>query len=122
MFTSTVSAIPHMRSGKLKAVAFTGKQRTQISPQTLTLAEMVAPGFDLKNMYSLFAPAKTPKPVLALLNRAVAGIVNVGEVRNKFAADGAKPAPPISVDEFKKAYNHEVAMWEKLVTTMKVEK
>jgi tripartite-type tricarboxylate transporter receptor subunit TctC len=122
MFTSTVSAIPHMRSGRLKAVAFTGRQRTQIAPQTPTLAETVAPGFDLKNMYSLFAPAKTPRAILALINREVAGIVNVGEVRDKFAADGAEPAPPVSVDEFKAAYNHEVAAWEKLVRTMKVGK
>jgi len=122
MFTSTISAVPHMRVGRLKAVAFTGKQRTQISPQTPTLAETIAPGFELKNMYSLFAPANTPKPVLALLNRKVASIVNVGEVRNKFAADGADPAPPISAEEFKKAYNREVAMWEKLVKTMKVER
>ena len=122
MFTSTISAIPHMRSGKLKAVAFTGKQRTQISPQTPTLAETVAPGFDLKNMYSLFAPAKTPKPVLALLNRQVATIVNVGEVRDKFAADGAEPAPAISVDKFKQAYMREVAMWEELVKTMKLDR
>lgn len=121
MFTSTISAIPHMRGGKLKAVAFTGKQRTQTSPQTPTLAETVAPGFDLKNMYSLFAPARTPKPVLELLNRQVAAIVNAGEVRDKFAADGAEPAPPISADEFKKAYNREVGVWEKLVKTMKVE-
>lgn len=122
MFTSTISAIPHMRVGRLKAVAFTGRQRTQASPQTPTLAETVAPGFDLMNMYSIFAPAHTPKPVLALLNRQVSSIVNAGDVREKFAADGADPAPPVSADEFKKIYNREVAMWEKLVKTMKVEK
>ena len=59
--------------------------------------------------------------MLALLNREVASIVNAGDVRHKFAADGAEPAPPMSVDGFKKAYNHEVATWEKLVKTMKVE-
>jgi tripartite-type tricarboxylate transporter receptor subunit TctC len=121
MFTSTISAVPHVRSGRLKAVAFTGPLRTQISPQTPTLAETVAPGFSLKNMYSVFAPARTPKPILSLINRQVASIVNIGEVRDKFAADGADPAPAIGVDEFKKIYNREVAMWEKLVKTMKVE-
>jgi tripartite-type tricarboxylate transporter receptor subunit TctC len=121
MFTSTISAVPQLRSGKLKAVAFTGPQRTQISPQTPTLAETVAPGFTLKNMYSVFAPAKTPKPILSLLNGQVASIVNIGDVRDRFAADGADPAPAVSVDEFKKAYIREVAMWEKLVKTMKVE-
>ena len=121
MFTSTVSAIPHMRSGRLKAVAFTGPSRTQIAPQTPTLSESIVPGYELKNMYCLFAPAKTPKPVLALINREVAGIVNGGEVRDKFAADGAEPAAPVSVDAFKAAYNREVATWEKLVKTLKVD-
>lgn len=121
MFTSTVSAIPHLRSGKLKVVAYTGRARTPISPQTPTLSETVAPGFELKNMYCLFAPAKTPKPVLALINREVAAIVNAGEVRDKLAADGAEPVPPVSVEEFKSAYVREVGTWEKLVKNLKVE-
>ena len=121
MFTSTVSAAPHLRSGRLRAIAFTGSARTPVAPQVPTLAETVAPGFDLKNMYCLFAPAKTPKPVLALINREVAAIVNSGEVRDKLAADGAEPAPPVSVEEFKSAYVREVGAWEKLVRNLKVE-
>ena len=121
MFTSTVSAVPQLRSGKLRAVAFTGTARTPVAPQVPTLAETVAPGFDLKNMYCLFAPAKTPKAVLAVINREVSSIVNEGEVRNKLAADGAEPAPAVTVDEFKSAYVREVGAWEKLVKTLKVE-
>ena len=121
MFTSTVSAAPHLRSGRLRAVAFTGTARTQVAPQVPTLAETVAPGFDLKNMYSVFAPGRTPKNVLAVINREVAAIVNAGEVRDKLAADGAEPAPAVSVDEFRNAYLREVAVWEKLAKTMKVE-
>ena len=119
MFTSTVSAVPQLRSGKLKAVAFTGGRRTPIAPQVATLTETVAPGFQLQNMYSLFAPARTPKPVLALINREVADIVNAGEVRDKFAADGAEPAPPVSVDEFRRAYRREVEKWEQVVRKSK---
>jgi tripartite-type tricarboxylate transporter receptor subunit TctC len=121
MLTSTVSAVPHLRSGKLRAVAFTGRSRTQVSPQTPTLAETVAPGFELQNKYCIFAPARTPRAVLALLNREVGAIVNGGEVRDRFAADGAEPAPAVSVEEFKGAYLREVAAWEKVVKTTKVE-
>lgn len=121
MFTSTVSAAGHLRSAKLKAVAFTGRARTQISPQTPTLTETVAPGFELQNKYCLFAPARTPKTVLVLLNREIAAIVNAGEVSERFASDGAEPAPAVGVDEFKSAYLREVAAWEKLVRTLKVE-
>ena len=119
MFTSTVSAIPHLRSGKLRAIAFTGRDRTPIAAQTPTLSETVAPGFQLQNMYCLFAPAGTPKPVLALINREVAAAVNGGEIRDKFAADGAVPAPPVSVEEFTRAYHQEVAIWEKVVRSAK---
>lgn len=114
-------ALAKARSGKLRAVAYTGSQRTPVSRQTPTLAETVAPGFELKNMYSLFAPAKTPKPVLALLNREVAAIVNAGEVAERLAADGAEPAAPVSVEEFRAVFLREVAMWEKLVRNLKVE-
>ena len=121
MFTSTVSAAPLLRSARLRAVAFTGAARTPVAPQVPTLAETVAPGFDLKNMYSVFAPARTPQNVLAVINREVAAIVNAGEVRDKLAADGADPAPAASVEEFRNAYLREVAAWEKLAKTMKVE-
>jgi tripartite-type tricarboxylate transporter receptor subunit TctC len=120
MLTSTVSAAPHLRSNRLRAVAFTGTQRTRVAPQVPTLAESVAPGFDLKNMYSVFAPARTPKPVLVILNREIAAIVNTGEVSDKLAADGAEPAPAVSVDEFRSAYVREVAAWEKMVKAVKV--
>jgi len=120
MFTSTVSAAPHLRSNRLRALAFTGTARTPVAPQVPTLAETVAPGFDLKNMYSVFAPARTPKSVLAVINREIAAIVNAGEVRDKLAADGADPAPAMSVDEFRNAYVREVAAWEKVVQTTKV--
>ena len=81
----------------------------------------VAPGYELGNNYSIFAPAGTPKPVLTVLNREVSRIVNVGEVKEKFAADGAEPAPPVGVDEFRRAYHAEVSKWEKFVRTTKVE-
>jgi tripartite-type tricarboxylate transporter receptor subunit TctC len=119
MFTSTVSAIPHLRSGRLRAIAFTGRDRTPIAPQTPTLSETIAPGFQLQNKYSVFAPAGTPKPVLALINREVAAAVNGGEIRDRFAADGAVPAPPVSVEEFTRAYHQEVATWQKVVRSAK---
>jgi len=115
MFTSTVSAVPHLRSGRLKAVAYTGRSRTQISPQTPTLSETVAPGFELKNMYCLFAPARTPRPILERLNREVSAIVSAGEVRDRLVGDGAEPAPPASAAEFRSAYLLEVEKWAKVV-------
>ena len=120
MFTSTTSAGGHVKSGKLKAIAVTSRERVGVYPDVPTLSETVAPGYELGNKYCIFAPAGTPKPVLALLNREVARIVNSGDVRDKFAADGAEPAPPATVDQFRSAYHREVAKWEQFTRTTKV--
>ena len=119
MFTSTTSAGGHVKSGKLKAIAVTSRERVPVYPDLPTLSETVAPGYELGNNYSLFAPAGTPKPVLALLNREVSRIVNSGDVRDKFAADGADPAPPVSVEQFRSAYHREVAKWEQFTRKTK---
>ena len=58
--------------------------------------------------------------LLALLNREISRIVNTGDVREKFAADGADPAPPVSVEAFRRAYHGEVLKWEKFVRATKV--
>src|SRR5688572_30665893 len=113
MFTSTTSGAGLVKNGKLKAIAVTSRQRVPVFPELPTLAETIAPGYELGNHYSIFAPTGTPKAVLALLNREVGRIVNTGDVKEKFAADGAQPAPAVSVDQFKRAYHGEVTKWEK---------
>jgi len=120
MFTSTTSGAVLVKSGKLKAIGVTRRQRVAVFPELPTLAETVAPGYELGNNYSVFAPARTPKPILVVLNREISRIVNTGEVKEKLAADGADPAPPVSVDEFRRAYHGEVSKWEKFVRDTKV--
>ena len=120
MFTSTTSGAVHVKNGRLKAIAVTSGERVPVYPELPTLAETVAPGYELENKYCLYALAGTPKPILALLNREVSRIVNSGDVKDKFAADGANPAPPISVDQFKEAYLREVSKWEQFTRNWKV--
>jgi tripartite-type tricarboxylate transporter receptor subunit TctC len=120
MFTSTSSGAAHVKSGRLKAIAVTSRQRVPVYPELPTLSETVAPGYELGNIYCVFAPAGTPKPILTRLNREVSRIVNVGDVRDKFAADGAEPAPAVSVDEFRKAYLQELNKWDQFVRKSKV--
>ena len=120
MFTSTNSGAGLVKNGKLKAIAVTSPKRVPVYPELPTLAETVAPGYELGNKYYILAPAGTPKPVLALLNGEVSRIVNSGDVKEKFAADGADPAPPVSVERFRSEYHGEVAKWEKFTRAMKV--
>lgn len=120
MFTSTTSGAAHVKAGRLRAIAVTSRERVNVFPDLPTLAETVAPGYELGNNYSVFAPAGTPKPILDFLNRQIARIVNTGDVRDRFAADGADPAPPVSVEHFKTAYAREVARWDQFVRKVKV--
>ena len=121
MFTSTTSGASHVKSGKLKAIAVTSLRRVAAFPDLPTVAETVAPGYELENKYCLYALTGTSAKTLALLNREVSRIVNSGDVKDKFAADGAEPAPPASVEQFKAAYLREVAKWERFTrnTTLK---
>jgi tripartite-type tricarboxylate transporter receptor subunit TctC len=119
MFTSTTSGAAHTKSGRLRAIALTSRQRSAAYPDLPTLSETIAPGYELGNNYSLFAPRGTPQPTLERLNREVATIVNTGEVKNKFAADGAEPATPVSVEAFKRSYLREVDKWERVITERK---
>lgn len=120
MFTSTTSGAGLVKNGKLKAIAVTSPTRVPVYPELPTLAETVAPGYELGNKYSILAPAGTPKPVLTLLNREVSRIVNSGDVKDRFAADGADPAPAVSVDRFRSEYHSEISKWEKFTRNMKV--
>lgn len=119
MFTSTTSGAAHVRSGRLKALAVTSRERVPAYPDLPTLSETVAPGYELGNIYCVFAPAATPRPILALVNSEVSRIVNSGDVKNRFAADGANPAPPVGVEQFRKQYLSEVAKWEQATRAAK---
>jgi tripartite-type tricarboxylate transporter receptor subunit TctC len=119
MFTSTTSGAGHVKAGRLRAIAVTSRERLPVYPDLPTLAETVAAGYELGNIYCVFAPAGTPAAVLAYLNSEIARIVNSGDVRDRFAADGADPAPPISVEQFKLQYLREVAKWDQFIRKSK---
>ena len=114
MFTSTTSGAAHVKSGKLRALAITSRERVAAYPELPTIAEAVAPGYELGNIYYLLAPAGTPTPVLRKLNAEISRIANSPEIRDKLAADGANPAPPKSVEQFREEYTREVDKWQQV--------
>ena len=117
MFTSTISGSPHVKSGKARGIAVTSLKRLPAYPDVPTVSESGVGGFELDNMYGLYAPAGLPQPILLALNREVSQIMNSPEVKSRVAADGAEVAPPNSPAEFRNRFAPEIEMWEKFIKT-----
>jgi len=93
MFEGGVSALPHVRSGKLRALATTGRKRTAAMPQLPTMAESGVPDFDVTVWFGLVTPADVPRPIIERLNREVGGILRTAALKEKFAAAGIDITP-----------------------------
>jgi len=90
MFPSLFTAIPYLRSGKLKALAVAGNARLAAFPDLPTLAEEGVPGVEMTQWYALFAPAKTPSSVVRELNHSLNEVLKDPEIVARMQADGAQ--------------------------------
>jgi tripartite-type tricarboxylate transporter receptor subunit TctC len=89
-FDAITSAMPQIQSGKIKAIAYTGLQRSQLVPDIPSIAEFY-PGFELSVWYGLEAPAGTPKPIVDKLNAQVNRILSAPDVTEKLQSLGLMP-------------------------------
>jgi len=113
-FDNLPSAIAHVRSGKVRALAVTTAKRWPGAPEIPTLAEAGVPGYEASAWFGLLAPAATPKPVVELLQRHVAAILRLPEVEKQFFEQGAQPSGN-TPDEFAKMIAGELQKWAKVV-------
>jgi len=93
MFEGGVSALPHARSGKLRALATTGRKRADAMPELPTMAESGVTDFEFTVWFALIAPAGTPRPIIERLNREVGEVLRTRELKEKFAPAGIDIAP-----------------------------
>jgi len=115
MFVSNISALPHVKSGKLKALGVTGVTRTAQAPDIPTIAESGLPGYEVYGWYGLAAPAKTPRPIIDRLYREVAKIAQDPKMKARLAGQGLDLVgnTPEEFDAFIRA---EIAKWAKVLT------
>jgi tripartite-type tricarboxylate transporter receptor subunit TctC len=113
MFANSLSVLPQVQSGRLRALAVTSAKRSAVTPNLPTVAETY-PGFESGTWFALFAPAGTPRDVIGRLNTAVSKAVQLPDVRDKFMAQGAETmsGTPEQVAAYVRA---EVAKWAKVV-------
>ena len=91
MFDSIPSSAAAVRDGLLRPLAVTTATRAAAYPDLPTIAEAGVPGFDIATWYAIWAPPRTPAPIVARLQRAVAAAVAVPEVRERLAIAGGRP-------------------------------
>jgi tripartite-type tricarboxylate transporter receptor subunit TctC len=114
MFDAVTAMAPHVKGGKVKALATSGRARSTILPETPTVAESGVPGYEAVIWLGLMAPAKTPPAVLRKLNAEVARIVNQPEVQKEWAAQGATGMAQ-GVDEFDRYLRADIEKWAQIV-------
>jgi tripartite-type tricarboxylate transporter receptor subunit TctC len=114
MFDAVTAMAPQARSGKVRALATTGRQRSSILPDVPTVTESGVPGYEAVIWLGLMAPARTPPAILSKLNAEVARIVASADVRQEWAAQGAVPMT-MGVDEFDKYLRADIDKWAQIV-------
>jgi tripartite-type tricarboxylate transporter receptor subunit TctC len=85
------NVLPHIRAGKLRALAVTAERRTAVAPEISTVAEAGVPGFDVLVWFGIVAPSGTPKAVIAALNSEMNRVLGLPEVRQMFSTQGVEP-------------------------------
>jgi len=89
---SDMSAMPHVKSGKLRALAVTGPKRLAAYPDIPTVAEAGVPGYDAQGWFAVYAPAGVPRPVLDRLNAEFVKAINNPSMRERMIGLGLEPA------------------------------
>jgi tripartite-type tricarboxylate transporter receptor subunit TctC len=112
---ATIStAVPHIRTGRLRALAVTSRERVAALPEVPTIAEAGVPGYDYSSWIGLLAPAKTPAPVVARLGAEAARIMRTPEILSILALEGAQPVGG-TPEEFAAVLHTEIGRWRKVV-------
>lgn len=105
---------PHIKAGKLRVIAVTTPKRWHGTPDLPTVQESGIPGFAITQWYGMLAPAKTPPAIVARLNKEIARILHLPDVKEKLVADGADPVGNPAA-EFGAHVKSEVAKYAKIV-------
>jgi len=108
------TALPHIKAGKLRALATTGLKRSAMLPEVPTVAEQGYPGFEAVNWYAFVAPGKTPNDILEFWNKELVKVLKDPEVRKQLDQQGLEPAPG-SREDLARYIDRETEKWGKVV-------
>ena len=112
--SSIPPALPHLQSGRVRAIGVTSAKRMTTLPNVPTIAEGGLPGYEVTNWYGAMAPAGVPKDILAKLHGELVRILRLPEVQQRFASEGGDVTPN-TPEQFATFIRNEIAKWSKAV-------
>jgi tripartite-type tricarboxylate transporter receptor subunit TctC len=113
-YLSTTTANTQVKAGRLKALAVLSDKRFSASPEIPAISEAGIPGIEANVWFGLFAPAKTPRPIIMKVNEAVVGILKTQEAKDALLNQGAESVPT-TPEEFTRFLNAEIAKWGRVI-------
>jgi len=114
MFDNLPSAMPHIKSGRLRALAVTSVRRSPALPDVPTIAETGITGYEASSWFGVLAPAGTPKDVVAKIQADIAKALNTPEIRERLSGQGAEPVGD-TPEHFAEHIKAESAKWARVV-------
>ena len=113
-FISAPGVVPHLKAGRLRAIAVTNAKRSALLPELPTVAESGLPGYESEGWHGLFAPARTPQAVIERLNREFVAALRAPEISAQLLSGGAEPVAS-SAAALGVKLRAEIARWAKVV-------
>ncbi|MBI3068870.1 MAG: tripartite tricarboxylate transporter substrate binding protein, partial [Betaproteobacteria bacterium] len=114
MFSNLLSSLPHVKAGRLRALAVTTAKRSAAAPDLPTIAEAGLRGYEAANWFGVLAPAATPKQVVAKLNGDIVRVLQMPDVRNRLSSQGADPVGS-TPQQFAAYVKAEIARWKTVI-------
>jgi len=115
MAPNLLTALPHIKAGKLRALAVTSAKRSEGLPEVPTIAESGLPGYDSTQWYGVLAPAGTSRGIVVRLHDEIVRALRAPEVMQRLAADGAEPVGS-SPEEFAAFIKSEIDKWARVAS------
>ncbi len=113
-FSGMPPAMPHVKAGKLRAIAVSTVKRSPAAPDVPTVAESGVRDFDISTWFGVLVPAATPKDVVAKLNAEISRALTLPDVKERLAREGAETAPN-SPEQFGRFIQSEIAKFAKII-------
>lgn len=120
MVTNMPAAMPHVRAGKLRALAVTGPQRSRLASELPTISESGVPGYELLNWFGIVAPAATPREISTKLNDVVSRALRTNDMIERLARAGAEPVG-LGPDQFAVHIKAEIDKWARVIKAAGIE-